>query len=129
MLVGLESVEEARHVGMVALLEDAHFKLGPSSLVNLALQSFFAHGLDGYQLFAHFMHSQRHFAKGSLTEDPSDSIELTGRGWSCVVIGKVHLHHAFKLIQVFDKSLLLSHLIVRGRSHTPNLRVWSQTRL
>ena len=43
MLCSLKRVKKADNVRMVALLQDAHLKLGASSLVDLTLESLLAH--------------------------------------------------------------------------------------
>ena len=97
VFLGLKSVEKSDYIWMITLLQYAHFKLGPTSLISLTLQSLFAHRLDCYQLLGQLVHSQTDFPKCSLSEHPANSVELASSRRSTAEVFEIHSDHLFEL--------------------------------
>ena len=103
MFSSFKRIKKSNNIRMITLLENSHFKLGPSSKIIFTLQCFFTHWLDGNQLFTKLVHCKVYFAKSTLAKHSANPIKLTCCWRRLIKLFKVESKHFDKFLKVSIK--------------------------
>lgn len=99
VLAGLKDLQEPDDIGVLYLLEQVNF-LEDLPLAEVILHVVLLDRLDGHLLSRQLVHSQRDLAKGSLSNQLHELVEVESRGWQLVVLLDV-------LLDVLDQVVAL----------------------